>query len=387
MRYDFNFYNPTKIYFGKDSLSHLEDELAHYGKNVLFVYGGGSIKKIGLYDQVMEILKKAKKSVVELSGVMPNPTYKKMMEGASLVEQHHIDFILAVGGGSVIDCAKGISVAAYQENPWKKYWIDNEEVKHTTVPVGSILTMVGTGSEMNGGSVITNEEEKLKKGRVFDQNVYPKFSILNPTYTFTVSKYQMLSGIFDIFSHLMEQYFSNDDDNVSDDLMEALMHSLIKNTYKAVENPLDYEVRSNIEWISTLALNGLTKVGKTQDWQVHSIEHQLGAYTDCAHGMGLAAISTPYYRFIMQYAPYKFAKFAKEVFRIPSENKDEQTLAKLGIDALANFIKEVGMCTTLKELGATKEMLPLIANSTDLGGGYHDLAREEVLQILEACYE
>lgn len=387
MLYDFVFYNPTKLYFGKDSLDNLKDELNNYGKNVLLVYGGGSIKKIGLYDKVLSILKECDKNVFELSGVMPNPTYKKMMEGVHLVESHHIDFILAVGGGSVIDCAKGISASAYQKDPWTTYWINGEEVHHDVVPLGSILTMVGTGSEMNGGSVITNEDVKLKKGHVFEQKVYPKFSILNPEYTFTVSKYQMLSGIFDIFSHLMEQYFSSEDNNVSDEIMEALMHSLVNNTYKAIENQQSYDARSNIEWISTLALNGLTKVSKKQDWQVHNIEHQLGAYTDCAHGMGLAAISIPYYRFMMSYNVAKFARFAKEVFRIDDKDKSEEELARSGIDALASFIKNTGMCTTLKELGAKKEMLPLIASSSDLGGGYHDLTREEILHILEECYE
>ena len=387
MQYDFVFYNPTKLYFGKDSLNYLKDELNNYGKNILLVYGGGSIKKIGLYDKVINILHETNKNIYELSGVMPNPTYKKMMEGVSLIETHHIDFILAVGGGSVIDCAKGISASAYQDNPWEKYWIKEEAIDHEVVPLGSILTMVGTGSEMNGGSVITNEEEKLKVGHVFEQCVYPKFSILNPEYTYTVSKYQMLSGIFDIFSHLMEQYFSIEDNNVSDELMEALMHSLVINTYKAIDNPYSYEARSNIEWISTLALNGLTKVSKKQDWQVHNIEHQLGAYTDCAHGMGLAAISIPYYRFMKQFNINKFARFGQKVFDIDNKNKSDEELATLSVDALASFIKETGMCTTLKELKATKEMLPLIANSTSLGGGYHDLTKEEVLQILQACYE
>ena len=387
MLYDFEFYNPTKIYFGKESLNNLKTELNHYGKNILFVYGGGSIKKIGLYDSIIKILQETSKNVFELAGVMPNPTYEKMMEGAHLIEKHHIDFILAVGGGSVIDCAKGISVAAYQKNPWEKYWINHEDVLHEVIPVGSVLTMVGTGSEMNGGSVITNEEKKLKKGRVFPQKVYPKFSILDPEITYSVPKYQMLSGIFDIFSHLMEQYFSNQDDNVSDDLLEALMKSLIKNTYKAIKDPCNYEARSNIEWISTLALNGLTEVSKTQDWQVHSIEHQLGAYTDCAHGMGLAAISVPYYRFLLSFAPQKFAQFAVNVFQVETKNRSVEEVAKMGIDALAKFIKDTGMCSTLKELNATREMLPLIAASTDLGGGYHDLTQQEVLQILESCYE
>ena len=247
--------------------------------------------------------------------------------------------------------------------------------------------MVGTGSEMNGGSVITNEDEKLKKGRVFSADLYPTFSILNPELTYSVPKYQMVSGIFDIFSHLMEQYFSGTDENTSDYVMEGLMKSLISSTKQALANPLDYEARSNLMWTATLALNTLVGCSKEQDWEVHSIEHQLGAYTDCAHGMGLAVISLPYYRYIYRYGLDRFVRFATEIWNVHPEGKTKEEIAEAGLDALEKFIKESGMATTLKELNATEEMLEKIANSSDLGGAYKPLSHEEILQILKKCYE
>lgn len=387
MLYDFTYYNPTKIHFGKDALGQLKGELANYGDTILLIYGKNSIKKIGLYDQLIEILDASGKKVVELPGVMANPTYTKVLEGGKLVRENKVNLILAVGGGSVIDCAKAISVAAYCEgDAFTRYWVNCEPVNHEIVPVASVLTMVGTGSEMNGGSVITNEEMKLKNGRVFPPDVYPKFSILNPEYTFSVPQYQMVSGIFDIMSHLMEQYFSGEDNNTTDYVIEGLLRSAIDNARAALKNPTDYEARSNLMWTATLALNTVSGLSKEQDWEVHMIEHQLGAYTDCAHGMGLAAISIPYYRFIYTYGLDQFVRFAKEVWHVSAEGKTKDQIASEGLDCLEAFIKECGMATSLRELGATKEMLPLIANSTVLGGGYKKLTAEEVLTILERCF-
>ena len=246
--------------------------------------------------------------------------------------------------------------------------------------------MVGTGSEMNGGSVITNEELKIKTGRVYSPEVYPKFSILNPEYTFTVPEYQMVSGIFDIMSHLMEQYFSGEDNNTTDYVIEGLLRSVIDNARVAIKNPKDYEARSNLMWSATLALNTISGLSKEQDWEVHMIEHQLGAYTDCAHGMGLAAISIPYYRYIYSYGLDKFVRFAKEVWHVSEGGKTKEEVAQEGLASLEAFIKECGMVTSIKELGATKEMLPLIAKSTVLGGGYKKLSAEDILTILENCY-
>ncbi|MBM9616578.1 iron-containing alcohol dehydrogenase [Desulfobulbus rhabdoformis] len=388
MLLDFSYYNPTRIHFGKESLQHLGAELANYGKTVLLVYGKSAIKKNGLYDQVLDILREADKTVVELSGVMPNPTYSKMLEGCALVRKHEVDLILAVGGGSVIDCAKGIAVSAYcEEEPFKKYWLDFQPPANKIVSVASILTMAGTGSEMNGGSVITHEEMKIKGGRVFPPEVYPKFSILNPEYTYTVSQYQMVSGVFDTMSHLMEQYFSGSDNNTTDYLIEALLRSSIDNLRVALKNPEDYESRSNIMWNATMALNTVTGLSKSQDWEVHMIEHQLGAYTDCAHGMGLAAISLPYYRHIMPHGIEKFARFAMVVWNIAAEGKTTEELAQAGIDALEAFCTECGIVTSLKELGATEEMLPKIAESSFLlEGGYKKLSSNEVLEILQECF-
>ncbi len=388
MQLDFSYYNPTKIHFGKHSLEKLKEELAEYGETVLLVYGRNAIKSNGLYDQVTSILNEAGKKTIELSGVMPNPTYEKMMEGARLVRDHDVSLILAVGGGSVIDCSKGISVSAYcDEDPFQKYWVNFQDVNNKIVPVASILTMVGTGSEMNGGSVITHDEMKYKAGRVFPVNVYPKFSILNPEYTFTVSQYQMVSGVFDTMSHLMEQYFSDEGVNTSDYLIESLLKSSVDNVRLALQNPHDYEARSNIMWNATMALNTLTGLSKTQDWQVHMIEHQLGAYTDCAHGMGLAAISLPYYRHIYAAGIDKFVRFATEIWGVSPEGKTKDDIAQEGLDALEQFTKECGIVTSLEELGATKEMLPKIAESTIiLGGGYKKLTSAEVLSILEACF-
>ena len=387
MKYDFTYYNPTRIHFGRDAIRHLTEELTHYGKNVLLVYGKGSVKKSGLYDNVLAILKQAGKNVTELSGIKSNPSYTQLLEGARLVKEHQIDLILAVGGGSVIDCAKGISVSAYCDgDPWQKYWIDFQPVENKIVPVGAILTMVGTGSEMNGGSVITNEEKMLKCGRVFPAEVNPKFSILNPTYTYNVPRYQMASGIFDTTSHLMEQYFSGDDDNTTDYVIEGVLHSLIHSAKIAMQNPNDYEARSNIMWCATIGLNTITGLSKQQDWEVHMIEHQLGAYTDCAHGAGLAVISLPYYHMIAPYGIDKFVRFAKNVWDIDTDSLSKTEAAEAGIEKLRDFIKELELPLTLRDLGATEEMLPKIANSTVLGGAYKVMNAEDILAVLKQCY-
>lgn len=388
MNLDFTYYNPTKIYFGKDALSNLPAELARYGNTVLLVYGKGSVKKLGLYDQVMEMLAQAGKTVVELPGIKSNPTYAQLQEGARLVREHQVDLILAVGGGSVIDCSKGISVAAYCEgDPWQRYWVDMEEVNNPIVPVGSILTMAGTGSEMNGGSVITNDEVKMKNGRVFEPDVYPKFSILNPEYTYTVPKYQMVSGIFDTMSHLMEQYFSGEDDNTTDYLIEGVMDSLIHSAREALQDPHSYQARSNIMWCATLGLNTLTGLSKTQDWEVHNIEHQIGAYTDCAHGAGLAVVSPHYYRYIAPYGLDQFVRFAQKVWKVDTTGMTKEQAAMAGIDKLAEFIRELGLPTTLRELGVTSpEMAAEIANSTYPGGGYKKLDTADIQEILKQAY-
>lgn len=383
---NFSYHNPTKLYFGEDSLSNLKTELANYGKNILFVYGGGSIKKSGLYDEIIVILNDCGKNVAEVAGVMPNPTSDKLNEGVAIAREHKTDFILAVGGGSVCDYSKAVSVSIHcDDDPWEKYYIRFEEPTCKIVPVGCVLTMAGTGSEMNGGSVITNHEAKLKIGHVFSDEVMPKFSILNPRYTMTLPKYQMCAGIYDIFNHICEQYFSGEDDNTSDYISEGLMKSLIHASRIAVENPQDYEARSNIMWTATWALNTLVSRGKTEDWMVHMLGQAVGAYTDATHGMTLAAVSLPYYRYIMPYGLKKFARFATEVWGISRDGKTDEQLANEGLSAMESWMKEIGLVMNLTELGATEDMIEGIADATFiLNGGYKVLDHDEVVQILKA---
>ncbi len=387
MKYDFTYYNPTRIHFGRESMSKLSDELDNFGSNVLLLYGKNSIKKIGLYNSVVKILNECGKNITELSGIKPNPAYSQVLEGAKLCREKKIDLILAVGGGSVIDCAKAISVSAYAKgDPWQRYWIDFEDIDNEIIPVGSVLTMTGTASEMNGGSVITNEEQTVKTGRVFPSFVNPKFSILNPELTYTVPKTQMVSGVFDVMSHLMEQYFSGDDDNTTDYVIEGVMLSLIKSARRAVIDPEDYEARSNIMWCATLALNTVTGLSKTQDWEVHNIEHQLGAYTDCPHGLGLSVISIPYYRYIYKYGIDKFVRFAENVWGVETDGKTKEEIALEGIACLEAFSKELGIPQTLRELGCTEDMLRKIADTSLLGGGYKQLTHDDIYNILKECY-
>ncbi len=382
---NFTYCNPTRIHFGEDSLKHLNEELTHYGQNILLTYGGGSIKKSGLYDEVVKILSDSGKNIVELSGVMPNPTVDKLYEGCKLARENHIDLILAVGGGSVCDYAKALSVSAYcEEDPWEKYYLRMEDVSNPIIPVGCILTMVGTGSEMNGGAVITNHETKLKIGHVFGENVFPKFSILNPTYTFTLPKYQMVAGFYDILNHITEQYFSDFDDCTSDYVMEGLMKSLIHSSRIAVENPQDYEARSNIMWVATWALNTMVAKGKTTDWMVHMIGQSIGAYTDATHGMTLSAVSMAYYRHIMPYGLAKFRRFAVNVWNVDPNGKTDEEIAGEGLCAMEAWMNEIGLVMKISELGVTEEMLEGIADGSFIcNGGYKTLNHAEIVEILK----
>ena len=382
---NFMYCNPTRIYFGNESLDKLEGELSKYGEKVLFVYGGGSIKKIGLYEKIVAILNKCKKQIIELSGVMPNPTVEKLYEGCNLARKHGIDLILAVGGGSVIDYAKALSVSINsKEDPWKKYFLEMKDVDNEIVPVGAILTMVGTGSEMNGGTVITNHEQKLKIGHVFGDNVFPKFAILDPTLTYSLPKYQMVAGFYDIMSHILEQYFSGVDDNTSDYIMEGLLKSLIHSSRIAVKNPMDYEARSNIMWVSTWALNTLVAKGKTTDWEVHMLGHAVGAHSNATHGMTLAAVSLPYYRHVLPYGLAKFRRYAINVWNVNSEGKTDEQIAEEGLQKMEDYMKEIGLVMKISEFGITSEMIEDVAKSTFiLEGGYKKLSYDEVVNILK----
>lgn len=383
---NFTYHNPTKLYFGENALEGLKEELVKYGKNILLVYGGGSIKKNGIYDKVVEILKECGKNIVEDGGVMPNPTVDKLYEGIDRARKGKVDFILAVGGGSVCDYAKAVSVSINsKEEPWEKYYLKMEEPDCEIVPVGSVLTMVGTGSEMNGGSVITNHEQKLKIGHVFNESVFPKFAILNPTFTFSLPKYQMVAGFFDIMSHILEQYLSNTDDSTSDYIAEGLMRSLISSSRVAIKNPTDYEARSNIMWIATWALNTFIAKGKTTDWEVHMLGQAVGAYTDATHGMTLSAVSLAYYRYILKYGLDKFKRFAVNVWNVQGLNKTDEQIANEGLIKMEEWMKELGLVMNISELGVKEEMLDGITKSTFImEGGYKVLTKDEVRQILKA---
>lgn len=382
---NFSYCNPTRLYFGEDSLNYLHDELSKYGPTVMLCYGSGSIKKNGIYDQVMDILKVSGKTVVEDAGVMPNPTVEKLYEGCRLAKENNVDFILAVGGGSVCDYAKAVSVSVYcEEDPWEKYYLKMEDVSCKIVPVGCILTMVGTGSEMNGGAVITNHSQKRKIGHVFGDQVFPKFAILNPRYTFTLPKYQMVAGFYDIFNHITEQYFSGEDDSTSDYIAEGLMRSLVHSSRIAVKNPEDYEARSNIMWTATWALNTLIAQGKSTDWMVHMIGQSIGAYTDATHGMTLAAVSLPYYRHICPYGLKKFCRFAVNVWNVDAAGKTEEEVAAEGLSRMESWMKEIGLVMNITQLGVKEEMLEGIADGTFImQGGYHVLTHDEIVEILK----
>ena len=383
---NFAYCNPTKIYFGEYSLNYVNPELPKYGNNAVLIYGGGSIKKNGIYDAVMEILKKNGKNVAEISGVMPNPTLAKLYEGIETARNHKADLLLAVGGGSVCDYAKAVSVSVNcREDPWEKYYLRFEEPDCKLIPVGCVLTMAGTGSEMNAGAVITNQETKQKIGHVFaSEDVMPRFSILNPKFTLTLPHYQMVSGIYDIFNHICEQYFSGEDDNTSDYISEGLMRSLLHSSRIANKDPQNYEARSNIMWTATWALNTLVSRGKATDWMVHMLGQAVGGHTNATHGMTLSAVSLPYYRYIMPYGLAKFKRFAIHVWGVNPEGKSDRQIAEEGLSAMESWMKELGLVMNITELGATEDMIEEIADVTAvLPGGYKLLRREEIIRILK----
>ncbi|MCR4664212.1 MAG: iron-containing alcohol dehydrogenase [Paludibacteraceae bacterium] len=387
MQGNFVYHNPTKLYFGEESLEYLNAELENLGKTVLLNYGNGSVKRNGLYDEVVAILKAGGKTIVENAGVMSNPTLEKLNEGVHIARENKVDWILALGGGSVCDYSKGVAASVnYNGDYWRRFWLDghNPEYGQEILPVGCILTMAGTGSEMNGGCVITDAEKNFKTGHVFDSRLMPRFAILNPRYTMTVPMEQMKAGIYDIMNHIMEQYFSGTDDNTSDYLSEGLMRSLISASRVAVKNPLDYEARSDIMWTATWALNTLIGCGKSQDWMVHMIGHSVGAWTHAPHGYTLAAVSLAYYQRAMEAGTAKFARFAHNVWEIPTEGKTEKELAVAGLEALRDWMTEIGLPLTISEIGADEKMVDDIVSTTVIyPAGYMDLKAEDIRAILK----
>lgn len=386
---NFVFENATKVYFGEGCVKEYLSCLAKkHGEKVLLAYGGGSIKKNGIYDEVTAILKDAGKEIIEFSGIMSNPTYAKVLKGAKLAKDHGADWILGIGGGSVMDCCKAVSMAAVSEKDiWDEYWAKPGVIDFDPLPLGVIVTVAGTGSECNGGAVITNEELKVKTGRDYPK-CNPEFALMDPTYTYSVPVKQMVSGSFDILSHIMETYFSEtDEDNVSDDISEALMRNVIRNLRAAIKNPEDYTARSNLFWDSTMAENRIIKLGKKCDFECHQMEHQLGAYTNCNHGQGLAVLHPVYYRHVYKDGLTKFVRFAENVWQIPRDGKSDEEFAAAGVEALADFIKEVGLPTTLKELGIDENVdLKEIAASCNLApGSYKKMTHAESLAIFMEC--
>ena len=382
---NFIFENKTKVYFGKGGVKeYLGCLLDHYGDTVMLAYGGGSIKHNGVYDEVMGILNAKGKRVVEFSGIMSNPTYAKVQEGAKLARENHVDLILAVGGGSVSDCCKVVSAQAkLPEDIWEMQY-----TKHTYpsefIPLGTIVTVFGTGSEMNNGAVITHEEKKIK-GALWGAQA--EFAFLDPSYTLSVPMKQVISGAFDTLSHAMETYFGKpDENNLSDDLSEAVMRSVIRNIRVLLTDPENYNARSELAWASAMAENGVLKIGKITDFQAHQIEHQLGAYTNCNHGAGLAAIHPVLYRRICKSGTARFARWAQNVWGIALGGSDEET-ALAGIDALTGFIKEIGLPTTFAELGIPADTdFRAIADSTNITAGCcKKLTHDEIYDILCEC--
>lgn len=386
---NFIFQNSTKVYFGRGCVKEYLACLTKDAQTVLLGYGGGSIKRNGVYDEITSILKKAGKTIVEFSDIMSNPTYAKVQEGAKLARENHVDMVLAVGGGSTMDCCKAVCLAAqYEGDIWEDFWIHPGVIDFDPLPLGVVVTVAGTGSECNGGAVITNEEKKVKTGRDYPA-LNPRFALMDPTYTFSVPRKQMVSASFDILSHIMETYFSKpDEDNVSDDIMEGLMKSVVRNLRAAIEDPQDYTARSNLMWDATMAENRMIKMGKRCDFQCHNMEHQLGAFTDCNHGCGLAVLHPVYYRHIYKEGLLKFVRFAKNVWGIAPESKTEEELALASIQALANFIREIGLPATLKELDVNQSQLKEIADSCSISqGSYKVMTHEEILEIFQECYE
>lgn len=378
---DFVYSYPMKVYFGEGAAKKaFAAELGCFGKTVMLAYGGGSIKKTGVYEEMKTLLLDAGKETVEFDGIMPNPTYAKVQEGAALARERGVDFILAVGGGSVIDCCKVISAQAMlDEDIWNMEY-GSGKFPTAGIPMGAVVTASGTGAEMNSGAVITYEE-KLWKGPIL--GTAATFAVLDPTYTMSVPPMQVLSGAFDTLSHAMETYLgSSDPDNVSDDVALAIMRNTVVNMRRVLANMEDVQARGNLMWDSAMAENGILKVGRLTDFQAHQIEHQLGAYTDCNHGQGLAVVQPVYYRHILKDAEEKFARLAREVFNVDT--------AEAGLTALEDFIRECGLPARLSELKSKVEITPEVLRSVAdtcniIKRNPRELSRDEIYQILMEC--
>lgn len=385
---NFNFHAPTKILFGKGEIKNLPAEILKTGKKVLLTYGGGSIKKMGLYDDITALLDKNGISFVELSGIEPNPKLTSVIKGVELCRKEKVDAILAVGGGSTIDCSKVIAAAYYYDgNPWDII-LDKSKVKNA-LPIYSILTLAATGTEMNGNAVISNMDTNDKKA-IGLQILKPVCSVLDPTYTFSVSPYQTASGVADIMSHIFEVYFSTvNGADVQDRISEGLLKVCIKYGKVALENPNDYEARANIMWASSLAINGLNSAGKSGAWSCHSMEHQLSAYYDITHGAGLATLTPAWFRYILNdNTVEKFKEYGINVWGIDA-SLDAYEVANKAIDMTADFLfNDLKLPRTLAEYGIEETHLDVMAQKAADEGlkyAYVPLNKDDVLEIYKSC--
>lgn len=379
---NFTYQYPVRQHFGKGCAeSAIKEEMTHVGKNVLLAYGGSSLKRTGLYDKIVGWLHECGKTVVDFGGIMPNPTYDKVLEGARIVSEQGIDFILAVGGGSVIDCCKIVSAQAkLDEDIWEMQYTKHQ-FPIEFVPMGAVVTASGTGAEQNNGAVITHTGKKLKQPLV---GAYHSFAILDSDLTKTLPMKQVISGAFDTLSHCMETYMGRpQDDNLSDEINEAVMRNVIRNLRAIIANPDDDFARGELMWDSALAENTLLKLGKQTDFQCHMLEHAVGAYTNCNHGQGLAVIHPALYRHLLNEGKEKLARMAERVWNVTSDTTVQT--AALGIDAFESFIQEIGMPTRWSEMGIKDETVMRAAADTCLlmPGCCKQFTRDELFEILK----
>lgn len=383
---NFSFHNPVKLIFGKGQLEKLTEELPSYGKKVLVVYGGGSIKKNGLYDEVMSLLDKLGMEVHELAGVEPNPRISTARKGAEICKEQGIDVLLAVGGGSVIDCTKLIACAAkYDGDAWD--FVSKKASPKDGLPFGTVLTLAATGSEMNAGSVITNEEteEKYGWGSPF---TFPKFSILDPTYTISVPRDQTVYGIVDMMSHIFEQYFNEATNTpVQDEMCEGVLRAIIENGPKLLEDLENYDLRATILIAGTLGLNNFLRLGYQGDWASHEIEHAISAVYDIPHAGGLAIIFPHWMRHNLDINPERFARLAEKVFQVNPAGKTTKEVALEGIDRLRSFWSSIGAPETLADYGIDNSKISIMAEKATINGNvgnFSNMNREDVEKVLIA---
>jgi alcohol dehydrogenase YqhD (iron-dependent ADH family) len=383
---NFTFYNPTKLIFGKGQLDQLQNEIPQYGKKVLVVYGGGSIKRNGLYDKVMVQLKELGAEVFELSGVEPNPRISTVRKGVDICKNEGIDFLLAVGGGSVIDCTKAIAAGAkYDGDAWDL--VTKKAFASEALPFGTVLTLAATGSEMNAGSVITNWETNEKYGWG-SPVTFPKFSILDPVNTFTVPRNQTVYGIVDMMSHVLEHYFHLEENtDFQDRMCESLLITIMETAPKLLEDLESYEHRATILYSGTMALNGILNMGYRGDWATHNIEHAVSAVYDIPHGGGLAILFPNWMKHNLKVKPERFKKLAVRVFNVDPAGKTDEEAALEGIDRLREFWNSIGAPSRLADYDIDSSKLELMADKATVNGEFGNFAKlnhDDVMAIYRA---